>query len=78
MTSLPLSAERPISHGPSHPSTQVTQMPEPGAGSTLVVVNVAALRFGLLNDIIYSSYTRFFDKKNPTISLGALDVAVVV
>jgi hypothetical protein len=30
----------------------VTQIPETGAGSTRVVVRVAALRFGLLNDII--------------------------
>jgi hypothetical protein len=37
----------------------VTQIPETGAGSTRVVVTVAALRFGLLNDIFLSSSNRF-------------------
>ena len=45
-------ADLPISQGPSHPSKQVTHKPEIGAGSTRVVVIVAALRFGLLNDMI--------------------------
>jgi hypothetical protein len=34
-----------------------------GAGSTRVVVTVAALRFGLLNDITDSSFSLLFDKK---------------
>lgn len=55
MTSRPLRAERPISHGPLHPSIQVTHIPEMGATSLRVVVSVAALEFALPNVIFHSS-----------------------
>ena len=62
MTSRPLRADRPISQGPSHPSKQVTQRPETGATSTLVVVKVAALRFGLLRDMMpYPPFSTLVD-----------------
>jgi hypothetical protein len=43
MTSLPLMADLATSHGPGHPSTQVTQSPLIGHGSVLFFVRVAGL-----------------------------------
>jgi hypothetical protein len=65
----------PVNTGESSlmlPSAHVTQMPEIGAGSTLVAVKVAALRFGLLNDRVLFSFTHFFDKKKPNDPHGSV------
>src|SRR3989304_4136033 len=51
MMSRPFRGERPISHGPQHPSMQVTHIPEMGATWVLVVVSVAGLELGLLRVI---------------------------
>jgi hypothetical protein len=39
-----LMADLPISQGPSHPSIQMSQMSDTGAGVTLVLVSVAGLK----------------------------------